>query len=203
MSEAGIDQDGALNAGAEQKAESPSSVKKVLLIPLGVFMTLVIILALGFRLEDPHLSPSVLIDRPFPEFALTELHDPDRIVTEADLKGEVALVNVWATWCANCLIEHPELMRIAHEEGVPIYGINYNDDSAKARRWLERHGNAYRFNMEDPDGKLGIDLGIYGAPETFLIDANGVIQFKQVGIVTPELWRQTLKPLIAQLREQS
>jgi cytochrome c biogenesis protein CcmG/thiol:disulfide interchange protein DsbE len=178
-----------------------SGIKRVLLIPLGVFLLLVVILALGFRLDDPHLLPSVLINRPFPEFQLPELHDPERTVTVEDLKGEVALVNVWATWCANCLVEHPELMRIAHEEGVPIYGINYNDDPVKARQWLQRHGDAYRLIMVDQDGKLGIDLGIYGAPETFLIDANGVIQFKQVGIVTPELWRQTLKPLIAQLRE--
>ena len=188
---------------SEPEQAAGSNVKRVLLIPLAVFLALVIILALGFRLDDPHLLPSVLIDRPFPEFELRDLHDQDRVLTEQDLKGEVALVNVWATWCPNCLIEHPELMRIANEEGVPIYGINYNDDSPKARRWLERHGNAYRFNMVDQEGKLAIDLGIYGAPETFLIDANGVIQFKQVGVVTPELWRQTLKPLIQQLREQS
>lgn len=182
--------------------ETPgSNLKRVMLIPLAVFLVLIVILATGFRLEDPHLLPSVLIDRPFPEFELKELHDPERLITELDLKGEVALVNVWATWCPNCLVEHPELMRIAHEEGVPIYGINYNDDPEKARLWLERHGNAYRFNMVDDEGKLGIDLGIYGAPETFLIDANGVIQFKQVGIVSPELWRNTLKPLIEQLRE--
>ena len=124
-------------------------------------------------------------------------------MTVDDLKGEVALVNVWATWCPNCLVEHPELMRIAHEEGVPIYGINYNDDPIKAQRWLERHGNSYRLNIVDQEGKLGIDLGIYGAPETFVIDANGVIQFKHVGVVTPELWRQTLEPLIEQLREAS
>lgn len=187
----------------QAQASPASNIKRVLLIPLGVFMVLVIILALGFRLEDPHLLPSVLIDRPFPDFQLAELHEPERTITVEDLKGEVALVNVWATWCPNCLVEHPELMRIANEEGVPIYGINYNDDPVKARRWLERHGNAYRFNMMDAEGKLGIDLGIYGAPETFLIDADGVIQFKQVGIVTPELWRQTLKPLIEQLREKS
>ncbi len=180
-----------------------TNIKQVMLIPLGVFIVLVIILAFGFRLDDPHLLPSVLIDRPFPEFELAELHDSEKIVTVEDLKGEVALVNVWATWCPNCLVEHPELMRIAHEEGVPIYGINYNDDPVKARRWVERHGNSYRVNMMDQDGKLGIDLGIYGAPETFLIDANGVIQFKHVGVVTPELWRQTLKPLIEQLREKS
>ncbi len=184
--------------------QSPgSNLKRVLLIPLAVFLVLIVVLATGFRLEDPHLLPSVLIDRPFPEFALQELHDSERIITEQDLKGEVALVNVWATWCANCLIEHPELMRIAHEEGVPIYGINYNDDPEKARQWLGRHGDAYRFTMVDDEGKLGIDLGIYGAPETFLIDANGVIQFKQVGVVSPELWRSTLKPLIEQLRKST
>lgn len=188
-------------ANSSAQREASSNIKRVMLVPLGVFLLLVIILATGFRLEDPHLLPSVLIDRPFPDFALAELHDPERTITVEDLKGEVALVNVWATWCANCLIEHPELMRIANEEGVPIYGINYNDDPVKARQWLQRHGDAYRFTMVDQEGKLGIDLGIYGAPETFLIDANGVIQFKQVGVVTPDLWRQTLKPLIAQLQE--
>ena len=182
---------------------SGSNLRRILLIPLGVFFLLVVILAFGFRLNDPHLLPSVLIDRPFPEFELAELQDPDRLLTLEDLKGEVALVNVWATWCANCLIEHPELMRIANQEGVPIYGINYNDESPKARRWLTRHGNPYRFNMVDNEGKLGIDLGVYGAPETFLLDANGVIQFKQVGVVTPELWRTTLEPLIEQLRAGS
>jgi cytochrome c biogenesis protein CcmG/thiol:disulfide interchange protein DsbE len=178
-------------------------IRRVLLIPLGLFFLLITILSLGFRLEDPHLLPSVLIDRPFPEFALSDLHDPEQTITVANLKGEVALVNVWATWCPNCLIEHPEFMRIAADEGVPIYGINYNDESGAARRWLERHGNPYRFNMYDNEGKLGIDLGVYGAPETFLIDRDGVIQFKHVGTVTPEIWSLTLKPLIQQLREKS
>jgi cytochrome c biogenesis protein CcmG/thiol:disulfide interchange protein DsbE len=179
------------------------NVRRVLLIPLAFFFVLITILALGFRLEDPHLLPSVLIDRPFPEFSLTELHEPERVLTVADLKGEVALVNVWATWCPNCLIEHPVLMRIADEEGVPLYGINYNDESVKARRWLERYGNPYQFNMVDNQGKLGIDLGVYGAPETFLLDRDGVIQFKHVGAVTPALWSSTLEPLIKQLRSES
>lgn len=178
-------------------------IRRILLIPLGLFFLLITILSLGFRLEDPHLLPSVLIDRPFPEFALSDLRDPERTITVADLKGEVALVNVWATWCPNCLIEHPEFMRIAADEGVPIYGINYNDESGAALRWLERHGNPYRFNMYDNEGKLGIDLGVYGAPETFLLDRDGVIQFKHVGTVTPEIWSLTLKPLIQQLREKS
>ena len=134
---------------------------------------------------------------------MSELHDDERILTVEDLKGEVALVNVWATWCPNCVIEHPVLLRISKEEGVPIFGINYNDENAKAKRWLQRYENPYRFNMVDNEGKLGIDLGVYGAPETFLIDKNGVIQFKHVGAVTPELWRSTLKPLIEQLRQRS
>ena len=186
-----------------REAPQSSNLRRILLIPLALFFVLITILALGFRLEDPHLLPSVLIDRPFPEFSLMELEEPERTLTVQDLKGEVALVNVWATWCPNCLIEHPELTRIAKEEGVPIYGINYNDESEKARRWLERHGNPYRFNMVDNEGKLGIDLGVYGAPETFLLDRHGVIQFKHVGTVTPEVWSSTLKPLIEQLRSKS
>lgn len=192
------------NVDEQQKIESRgTNLRRVLLIPLAVFFILITILANGFRLDDPHLLPSVLIDRPFPDFQLTELHDPERLITVADLKGQVALVNVWATWCPNCLVEHPELTRIANVEGVPIYGINYNDDSQKARRWLARHGNPFSLNMVDNEGKLGIDLGVYGAPETFLLDANGVIQFKHVGTVTPEVWRSKLAPLIEQLRSGS
>ncbi len=178
-----------------------SGIARVLLLPLAFFLLLVGILAIGFKLEDPHLLPSVLIDRPFPAFALSELHDPERTITEMDLKGDVSLINVWATWCPNCLIEHPEFMRISRDEDVKLYGINYNDDPVKARQWLVRHGNPFDMIMVDDQGKLGIDLGVYGAPETFLVDADGVIQFKHVGVVTPELWRQTLEPLIEQLRE--
>ena len=172
-----------------------------LLVPLGIFFVLVVVLANGFRLDDPHLLPSVLIDRPFPEFEMSELHTGQPI-TKQVLKGEVSLVNVWATWCANCLIEHPELTRIS-EMGVPLYGINYNDDPEKARRWLVRHGNPYRATIVDDEGKLGIDLGVYGAPETFVVDADGTIQYKHIGVVTEEVWLRTLAPLIDQLKESS
>ncbi len=185
--------------GEDKQAEG--RVNKTFLIPLGVFLVLVVILAIGFKLEDPHLLPSVLIDRPFPAFNLKELHDENRIVTREDLMGDVSLVNVWATWCPNCIIEHPEFMRIARDEGVPIYGINYNDERDKAIRWLERNGDPYTLIMEDNEGKLGIDLGVYGAPETFVVDAAGVIQYKHVGAVTRNLWEQTLSPLIDHLRE--
>ncbi|XOV89901.1 MAG: DsbE family thiol:disulfide interchange protein [Pseudomonadota bacterium] len=172
---------------------------KSLLIPLAIFIVLVGFLAVGFKLEDPHLLPSQLIDRPFPEFSLANLHDESASITRDDLIGQVSLVNVWATWCANCVIEHPELMRISREEGIPVYGINYNDDTEKARRWLERYKDPYQKVIVDDEGKLGIDLGVYGAPETFVVDANGVIQYRHVGIVTRDVFENTLQPLIDQL----
>ena len=187
----------------DRSVTTNDSVNKSLLIPLAVFVGLVMILAVGFNLEDPHFLPSELIDQQFPEFSLNELNTPDRIVTHKDIKGQVALVNVWATWCPNCLIEHPELMRISREEGLPLYGINYNDESVKARQWLVRHNNPFQFNIVDDQGKLGIDLGVYGAPETFVLDANGVIQYRHVGPVTRRVWEETLRPVVDLLLSQA
>jgi cytochrome c biogenesis protein CcmG/thiol:disulfide interchange protein DsbE len=188
---------------ADRSVATNGGVNKSLLIPLAVFVGLVMILAVGFNLEDPHFLPSELIDQQFPEFSLNELNAPDRIVTHQDIKGQVALVNVWATWCPNCLIEHPELMRISREEGLPLYGINYNDESVKARQWLVRHNNPFQFNIVDDQGKLGIDLGVYGAPETFVLDANGVIQYRHVGPVTRRVWEETLRPVVDLLLSQA
>lgn len=176
---------------------------KSLLIPLGIFLGLVAILAVGFKLKDPHLLPSEMINRPFPDFQLRELHDPERIVTNRDLQGQVSMVNVWATWCPNCVIEHPELLRISREEDIPIYGIDYNDEAPKAIEWLTRRENPYRLVIVDDQGTLGIDLGVYGAPETFILDANGVIQYRHVGAVTPDVFEDELKPIIEQLRQGS
>ncbi|MFT4721903.1 MAG: cytochrome c biogenesis protein CcmG/thiol:disulfide interchange protein DsbE [Candidatus Azotimanducaceae bacterium] len=188
---------------SDRSVTTNDGVNKSLLIPLAVFVGLVMILAVGFNLEDPHFLPSELIDQQFPEFSLNELVAPDRIVTHKDIKGQVALVNVWATWCPNCLIEHPELMRISREEGLPLYGINYNDESVKARQWLVRHNNPFQFNIVDDQGKLGIDLGVYGAPETFVLDANGVIQYRHVGPVTRRVWEETLRPVVDLLLSQA
>jgi cytochrome c biogenesis protein CcmG, thiol:disulfide interchange protein DsbE len=174
--------------------------KKSLLIPLVVFALLVVFLALGFRLQDPRLLPSVLIDKPFPAFELEDLRQPDRLRTLADLSGEVSLVNVWATWCANCLVEHPELLRISRETDLSLYGVNYNDDNSKALRWLARHEDPYEFSIVDDQGTLAIDLGVYGAPETFVLDAHGVIRFRHVGPVTPEVWREKLLPVVEHLQ---
>ena len=177
--------------------------KKSLLIPLVVFALLVVFLALGFRLQDPRLLPSVLIDKPFPAFELEDLGQPDRLRTLADLSGEVGLVNVWATWCANCLVEHPELLRISRETNLSLYGVNYNDDNSKALRWLARHEDPYEFSIVDDKGTLAIDLGVYGAPETFVLDAHGVIRFRHVGPVTPEVWREKFLPVVEHLRGMS
>ena len=175
-------------------------MNKNLLIPLGVFLLLVVFLGLGFQLRDPHFLPSELIDRPFPEFELVDLHDGSVVRSRRDLVGEISLVNVWATWCPNCVIEHPELVRIAAEEGVPIYGVNYNDDTPKAIAWLQRRKDPYQFSLVDDEGRLAIDLGVYGAPETFVLDEKGVIQYRHVGTVTNEVWRQDLLPVIVHLR---
>jgi cytochrome c biogenesis protein CcmG/thiol:disulfide interchange protein DsbE len=176
------------------------SFNKSLLIPLGVFLLLVVFLGLGFRLNNPHLLPSALINKPFPEFELTDLHNPETLRSREDLVGEVLLVNVWATWCPNCIVEHPELMRISREEGIRLVGVNYNDDNEKAVRWLQRREDPYAFSVVDNEGKLAIDLGVYGAPETFVVDRQGVIRFRYVGPVTRDVWKEKLSPVVAHLR---
>lgn len=174
-----------------------------LLIPLGIFVVLVIALGAGFTLRDPHLLPSQMIDKPFPQFKLAALNDPHRTLTRQDIKGKVALVNVWATWCPNCEMENPEMLRIAKDVGIPIYGIDYNDDPAKAVQWLKENGDPYRFNIVDDRGTLGINLGVYGAPETFIVDANGVIQHRHVGPIDREIFENELLPIIKHLQRQA
>ncbi len=170
-----------------------------LFIPMAVFAVLACFLFLGFTLRDPHELPSALIDRPFPDFDLPILGKPGARVTRADLVGQRRLVNVWATWCPTCLAEHGELSRIANETGLSIIGINYKDDPSEASRWLARHGDPYDFNIEDLSGDFGVELGVYGAPETFLLDAGGTIRYKRVGDVNEDIWRDELQPAIAAL----
>ena len=176
------------------------TLSRSLFIPLVVFGVLVAFLCLGFGLKDPHFLPSVLIDKPMPEFELVDLQEAGRTRSREDLLGEISLVNVWATWCPNCIVEHPELMRISEEEDLPLYGVNYNDDSEKARAWLRRYEDPYRVRVVDYKGTLAIDLGVYGAPETFVVDASGVIRFRHVGPVNTMTWREQFMPVIAHLR---
>ncbi|HET6473549.1 MAG TPA: DsbE family thiol:disulfide interchange protein [Pseudomonadales bacterium] len=172
-----------------------------LFVPLAAFIVIAGLLYAGFSLNDPHVLPSALIGKPFPAFDLPALDDgaDARRFSAADVRGP-ALVNVWATWCPTCRAEHEELLRIHRETGLPIIGVNYKDDSAQARDWLRRLGNPYVFNIVDATGSLGVDLGVYGAPETFLVDASGTIVYKRVGDVNPAVWEREIKPQVDALK---
>jgi len=160
-----------------------------------VFIPLILFVGLGLFLwngigKDTETLPSPLLGKPVPAFQLTSLQDESRMLTAEDLKGKPALINVWATWCPSCKQEHAQLNRIAMDEGVTIYGINYKDDRAKAKLWLEQYLDPYALNIYDPQGKLGLDLGVYGAPETYVIDSQGIIRYKHVGVVDQRVWQQ-------------
>jgi cytochrome c biogenesis protein CcmG/thiol:disulfide interchange protein DsbE len=169
------------------------------LIPLALFVVIVVFLAIGLKL-NPREVPSPLIDKPAPAFQLARLDRPQETVRAADLRGKVWLLNVWASWCVACLQEHPVLVEFSRQGVVPIYGLNYKDKPDAAQAWLAKHGNPYALSIMDMDGRVGIDYGVYGVPETFLIDRQGVIRFKQIGPVTPEVIDRKILPLIKQLQ---
>jgi cytochrome c biogenesis protein CcmG/thiol:disulfide interchange protein DsbE len=168
-----------------------------LFLPLFLFALLALTLFRGLSL-DPTEMPSALIDRPLPSFSLPALGG-DAMLTQADVTGEVALLNVWATWCVSCRVEHPYLQHLA-AQGIPIYGLNYKDNDADALRWLDELGNPYRQTIADREGTLGLDLGVYGAPETYLLDAAGVVRYRHVGVVDEEIWRTVLQPVYVELQ---
>ena len=168
------------------------------LIPLAVFSGLVWFLALGLRL-DPREVPSPLIGKPAPAFALSRLDDPAQMVRRDDLLGKVWMLNVWASWCVACREEHPLMVAFARQKLLPIYGLNYKDERDNGQKWLGNFGNPYTASLYDHEGRVGIDFGVYGVPETFIIDRQGVIRFKQIGPVTPEVIRDTIEPLVRQL----
>ncbi len=174
-------------------------MKARFLIPLVVFVGLVVVFGIGLGL-DPREVPSPLIDKPAPEFALPALGDPAKQVTKKDLQGGATLFNVWASWCVSCREEHPFLVKLAREKVVPIYGLNYKDTREAAHQWLSRLGNPYVESAFDEKGRVGIDWGVYGVPETFLVDANGVIRYKQIGPITPQDWEQKILPKIKELQ---
>ena len=172
-----------------------------LFIPISVFALIIGVGWIGFSLNDPHELPTALLGKPFPDFEAPRLHEPDQRVSRDDLLGEPVLVNVWATWCPTCAAEHDELLRIRDETGLRIVGVNYKDDAAKARRWLEAYGNPYDLIIQDPDGSLGVELGVYGAPESFLLDRAGTIVYKRVGDINPRIWRDELRPALMQVMD--
>ncbi len=168
------------------------------LIPLVVFVVLVGFLAVGLNLK-PREVPSPLIDKPAPAFSLPRLDAPEQAIALQDLKGKVWLLNVWASWCVACRQEHPLLVELAGQKAVPIYGLNYKDKRDDAVAWLARFGNPYVASLSDTEGLVGIDYGVYGVPETFVIDKDGTIRHKHIGPVTPEALRDTILPLVRKL----
>ena len=169
------------------------------LTPLVLFLALAALLYKGLAL-NPREVPSPLIGKPAPEFSLPELKDTSRQLSHSDFLGKVSLLNVWATWCVSCRAEHPLLMQLARQ-GVTIYGLDYKDNREDAKRWLQRFGDPYVANAFDADGRVGIDWGVYGTPETFVIDQRGIIRHKHIGPLTEEAIQGEILPLIQKLKE--
>ena len=168
------------------------------LIPLAAFLVLVAFLAFGLKL-DPHEVPSPLIDKPAPAFQAQLLSQPDKSVTREQLLGKVWVLNVWASWCAPCRDEHPVWVAYAKQSPVPIYGLNYKDKDPAALAWLQQLGNPYAESLVDPLGQIGLDYGVYGVPETFVIDKQGIVRMKHVGPITTEVLRDKIDPLLRKL----
>ncbi|NOR39892.1 MAG: DsbE family thiol:disulfide interchange protein [Gammaproteobacteria bacterium] len=169
------------------------------LVPLAIFVVLVAFLYRGLSL-DPKRIPSPLVGKPMPEFVLPRLQDPAATISDTDLKGKVSILNIWATWCGSCRAEHEVLLLLAKSNKVNIYGLNYKDDRAKAQQWLLQLGDPYVANAFDADGRAGIDWGVYGAPETFVMDRQGIIRHKHIGPLTVDALNKEILPLIAELQ---
>ena len=172
-----------------------------LFLPLVLAITLGVVLYFGLG-QDPSKLDSALVGKSVPDFEVSLLQPPEKQVGPDVLRGSVQLLNVWATWCAACRVEHAQLNSLA-EQGVPIVGLNYKDERPAAIEWLEQRGNPYSTVIFDPEGSLGFDLGVYGAPETYLIDAEGIVRHRHVGVVDQEVWESDFKPLYEEYRDDS
>ncbi len=168
------------------------------LLPLVLFVALALLLAAGLG-RDPKEVPSPLIGKPAPAFALARLDDPQVVIKRDDLLGRVWMLNVWASWCVACRQEHPLLVDFARRKTVALFGLNYKDKRSDGQRWLAQFGDPYDASIVDADGRVGIDYGVYGVPETFIIDKQGVVRFKHIGPLTPEVLRERIEPLLKQL----
>ncbi|HHL43525.1 MAG TPA: DsbE family thiol:disulfide interchange protein [Hellea balneolensis] len=170
------------------------------LIPLLAFLALAGAFALGLN-RDPKILPSVLIDKPFPAFQLTDLYDETEILDRSLVSGRVSLVNVFGSWCVACVQEHPTLLSLSRANIVPIIGIDWRDTRPAAKAWLARAGNPYTKIIFDPDSQLAIDLGVTGAPESFIVDKSGRVRYKYTGVITPSVWERELRPIIEELEQ--
>ncbi len=171
------------------------------LIPLVLFLALAVFLAIGLT-RDPHELKSVLINKPAPAFHLPQLKAADKTISTEDLRGKVWLLNVWASWCVACRDEHPWLIEYAKSGVVPIYGLNYKDRREDALASLEELGDPYTVSAVDFDGRVAIDYGVYGAPETYVIDKSGMIRLKHVGPLMPDVWSKEILPVVQELNRQ-
>ena len=168
-------------------------------LPLVIFVVLLGFLFVGL-FRDPREVPSPLIGKPAPQFSLAQLHQPERTLTNGDMRGQVWLLNVWASWCVSCRVEHPLLVDLSKANVVPVIGLAYKDKPADGLAWLQANGDPYRLSIVDLDGRVGIDFGVYGVPETFVIDKAGVIRYKQIGPLTADALKQTILPLVRELQ---
>lgn len=185
-----------MSAGETAQPSRGSALRYVL--PLAAFLVLAVFLGIGLNL-NPREVPSPLVGKPAPHFELPQLHHADRTFSESDMRGKVWLLNVWASWCVSCRDEHPVLVELARSAAIPIVGLNYKDKREDGIAWLARLGNPYAVSAYDDQGKVGIDYGVYGVPETYLIDKRGVIRYKRIGIVTPQIIREKIMPLAGEL----
>lgn len=171
------------------------------ILPFVAFLVIAVFLFIGLGL-NPREVPSPLIDKPAPPFTLPQLHEPDKQFSPKDMQGKVWLLNVWSSWCVSCKEEHPVLMALAQQNIVPIYGLDYKDKRGDALTWLARGGNPYVLSAADVEGRIGIDYGVYGVPETYVIDKQGIIRYKQIGAVTPQNLRDKILPLVKELQNK-
>jgi cytochrome c biogenesis protein CcmG/thiol:disulfide interchange protein DsbE len=167
---------------------------------IGVFAALVVLLAIGLTL-NPREVPSPLIGKPAPDFTLPLLQQPDQTFSQKDMLGKVWILNVWASWCAPCIAEHPVVTRLAREGTAPVVGLNYKDARENALPWLKRHGDPFYLTVSDAAGRIGIDYGVYGVPETYVIDKRGVIRFKHIGPLNPDIAQNKVQPLVKELSQ--
>jgi cytochrome c biogenesis protein CcmG, thiol:disulfide interchange protein DsbE len=168
------------------------------LVPLAIFFALAVFLAVGLN-RDPREVPSPLIDKPAPQFALSRLDDAQKQISSTDLRGRVWMLNVWASWCVACREEHALLVDFAQQGLLPVYGLNYKDQRDDGLAWLAKRGNPYQASLFDGDGRVGIDFGVYGVPETFIIDQAGTVRMKHIGPLTPDVIRDEIVPLLKKL----
>lgn len=171
---------------------------KRFLLPLVGFSILLLFLGAGLSL-NPRELPSPLVGKPTPPFSAARLDDAAGRISPSDMAGRAWLLNVWASWCASCRIEHPLLMQFAQRQGTPLVGLNYKDGREDARQWLAQQGNPYLQSAFDPEGRLGMDFGVYGVPETFVIDKRGVIRLRHAGPLSEEVLQRKILPLLKEL----